>query len=503
MSLLLQALQKAAKSRESGIPASDAITSHPEQVESTGLNLPSPFSLSPKPKTESTPREPELALEDDDLYEPVEEAAPAAAGTARAGDRFDPYSTAATASSTQAANVLRASKAPTATWFDGVREKPVHWFAGLAAVFLVGYFLYVWLQLSHPEILRGEFGLKRLAATTPPPLTQPIKSPSAPVSTPAPPAKPAAPVAGGLPSGTPLPGPAAATAPTPAGTASNAGELAGLPLPGNVLPAQLGKPETGASGSTAAPSAPMNSVRQTFPSSDDAGVVAPRPARVAGSEPRRQRKQPAPAPALADTYTTQPAQANLAPVSATLSQAYQALQSGKLDPAEAAYRSVVQSDPNNVDAMLGLATVAAQRGNAQQAIGYYERALELEPRNAAAQAGMIAIIGQADPQLSETRLKQLIAREPEPYLYFGLGNLYARQGLWAPAQAAYFQAYQMQPDNPDYAYNLAIGLEHLSQSKLALTYYRRAIDLSLQKGHANFDQSRVIDRIGQLSARTD
>ena len=94
-------------------------------------------------------------------------------------------------------------------------------------------------------------------------------------------------------------------------------------------------------------------------------------------------------------------------------------------------------------------------------------------------------------------------REPLPFLYFGLGNLYSRQNQWAPAQAAYFQAYQMQPDNPDYAYNLAIGLEHLSQPKLALTYYRKALELSFQKGRANFDQSRVIERIGQLSARVN
>ena len=76
-------------------------------------------------------------------------------------------------------------------------------------------------------------------------------------------------------------------------------------------------------------------------------------------------------------------------------------------------------------------------------------------------------------------------------------------GQVSPAQSAYFQAYQMQPDNPDYAYNLAIGLEHLSQPKLALTYYRKALELSFQKGPANFDQNRVIERIGQLSARVD
>jgi tetratricopeptide (TPR) repeat protein len=204
-----------------------------------------------------------------------------------------------------------------------------------------------------------------------------------------------------------------------------------------------------------------------------------------------------------DHLASKPAAAGGVPVSQGIAQAYQALQQGNLDQAEALYREAVQSDPQNLDAVLGLATIAAQRGNAQQAIGFYERALELEPRNPVAQAGLIGIIGQADPHMSEAHLKQLIAREPSAFLYFNLGNLYARQDLWAPAQGAYFQSYQLQPDNADYAYNLAIGLEHLNQPKLALTYYRKALDLSFQKGHANFDQNRVIERIGQLSARVD
>ncbi len=231
------------------------------------------------------------------------------------------------------------------------------------------------------------------------------------------------------------------------------------------------------------------------------------PARRPEAAPRSYRKAAdeavAMAPALEEHLSRAPAEAGRASLSPGIAEAYQALQAGKLDQAESRYRAVLQADAQNVDALLGLATIAARRGNAQQAIGFYEQALQVEPRNAVAQAGMIDIIGQADPQLSEMHLKQLIAREPSAFLFFSLGNLYARQTAWPAAQAAYFQAYNLQPDNPDYAYNLAIGLEHLEQPKLALTYYRKALELSFQKGHANFDQNRVIERIGQLAARVD
>jgi tetratricopeptide (TPR) repeat protein len=205
--------------------------------------------------------------------------------------------------------------------------------------------------------------------------------------------------------------------------------------------------------------------------------------------------------AMEDTVSVKPPEARSAFVAPSLMQAWDALQQGRLDQAEGLYQTVVQADPQNVDGLLGLATIANRRGNNDQAVRQYERVLELDPRNASAQAGLISIIGQADPQLSESRLKELISREPTGFLYFALGNVYARQGQWAQAQQAYFQAYQLQPDSADYAYNLAVGLEHIGQTKIALTYYRKAVDLSSGKGHASFDPSRVQERIGQLSAR--
>lgn len=186
----------------------------------------------------------------------------------------------------------------------------------------------------------------------------------------------------------------------------------------------------------------------------------------------------------------------------TVADAYRAWKSGRLDQARDIYREVLSNEPKNVDALLGLGGIAQQQGNAQDAIGFFARALELDPRNSSAQAGIIAMTGQSDPASSESRLKQLIAREPSGFLHFTLGNLYARQGQWAQSQQSYFQAYSMNADNADYAYNLAVSLEHIGQDKLAITYYRKAVDLSLkQGGRASFNQEQVIDRIAKLSLR--
>jgi len=178
--------------------------------------------------------------------------------------------------------------------------------------------------------------------------------------------------------------------------------------------------------------------------------------------------------------------------------AYQALESGELGTAQQRYDQLLKSDPANLDALLGLAAIATKQGDRETASKRYMKVLELDPRNAAAQAGLLGMFGGADPLAAESRLKQLIARDPSPFLYFTLGNIYADQRRWPDAQQAYFEAHHLQPDNPDYAYNLAVGLDHIGQPRLALDFYRRAVQLAETNGHANFNTTAAEERIGKL-----
>jgi len=79
-----------------------------------------------------------------------------------------------------------------------------------------------------------------------------------------------------------------------------------------------------------------------------------------------------------------------------------------------------------------------------------------------------------------------------------LGNAYARQARWSEAQQAYFSAHGGDSAHPDYAYNLAISLDHLQQGRLALEFYRRALQLAGQRPAA-FERARAEQRIGELA----
>ena len=181
-----------------------------------------------------------------------------------------------------------------------------------------------------------------------------------------------------------------------------------------------------------------------------------------------------------------------------LAQGYQALQEGRLEAAQASYQRLLLQEPRNVDGLLGLAAVAARLNNPGEAGRLYLRALDVAPKNTYAQAGLLNLLGGADPAGSEIKLKRLLADQPSASLYFALGNLYAGEERWPAAQQAYFQAHHLASANPDFAFNLAVSLEHIHQPKPALTYYLRALQLLGRDGAAAFDRGAVEARIAQL-----
>jgi len=180
-------------------------------------------------------------------------------------------------------------------------------------------------------------------------------------------------------------------------------------------------------------------------------------------------------------------------------QAYQAFERNDLAGARDGYLRVLARDANNRDALLGLAAIDARSGNFDVAEARYLKLLELNPRDSHALAGLVALRSQIDPVASESRLKNLIANQPEAaHLHFALGNQYARQSRWPEAQAEYFKAYSADSENADYAFNLAVGLDQLRQKDPAVEYYRRALDLASRQP-ANFNRGQTQTRIQELS----
>ena len=242
------------------------------------------------------------------------------------------------------------------------------------------------------------------------------------------------------------------------------------------------------------------------------------PAPIPGPAPAASTPQAAPAPAAAAKPAAKPvpsraksAAAMQAASDVSVSRSamqihprvqagFAAYQSGDLAAARAEYQQVLREESGNRDALLGLAAVEMRAQRYEQAENHYLRLLQTNPRDAHAQAGLLALRGQAvDPVAAESRLKTLLASDPEAnVLRFALGNQYAQQGRWADAQQEYFRAYTADPENPDFAFNLAVSLDQLRQPTLALEYYRRALALA-EKRAAGFAPQTARERVQQLS----
>jgi tetratricopeptide (TPR) repeat protein len=190
---------------------------------------------------------------------------------------------------------------------------------------------------------------------------------------------------------------------------------------------------------------------------------------------------------------------NLEQENVMVSQAFKAYQDGHYDAAKSLYQSVLKNDPDNRDAHLGLAAIAISKQDRKSAYSHYVHLLELNPHDTLAMSALIGLSNNADPVKDESAIKLLIQREDDvPFLYFSLGNIYAKQQRWANAQQAFFDAYRLDTTNPDFVLNLAISLDQMGQYSTALDYYKTAVDLS-QVSSSRFDSVPVNKRILVLS----
>lgn len=186
-------------------------------------------------------------------------------------------------------------------------------------------------------------------------------------------------------------------------------------------------------------------------------------------------------------------------VDPTLLAAYQAFSRGEYAAAQQQYRQVLQGDVRNVDALLGMAAIAERQGRDADAQGWYQKVLEIEPRNIIAQSTMVSTQTNTDVVGTESRLKSMLAQQPEAAnLHASLGNLYAEQSQWPFAQEAFFNACRFAPNNADYAFNLAISLDQMGKSNLALKQYQRALELLNKSGASSPDKTQLEARIKAL-----
>jgi Tfp pilus assembly protein PilF len=472
MSLLLEALKKAEKAKEEAQrgaqenAAQDAQRgSEPAQGDATKRvvtrdelpDISAPLEILTDDLNASAPRAPSAP-------EPADAQPMAASPESRPAQQREP---AATVNDQDQPAVERAMArtVPEARYKEPNPRLPFYITLAVLGVIAIAAVIYFWMQLRPPA---------------------PLVNPNPPRAQETPAAAPAAPS-------------------TASGTQTAQGQLQ------SQIPGLPGAPGAASSApipvaATPAPSAPEPIAKP--PAAPAEVKPAPPAARTpASGAPSRPAPKPAPATvASSDAPKAGPAEPALSFTRAApqihprVAAGYAAYQAGDLAKARDEYQQALTAEPTNRDALLGLAAVEMRAQRYDIAESLYQRLLRADPRDPHANAGMLALRSQqVDPVLSESRVKTLLAANPDSgVLYFTLGNQLAQQGRWPEAQQAYFRAHTADPENPDFAFNLAVSLDQLRQPGLALEHYRRALALA-EKRVANFSPEAARARIQQLS----
>jgi tetratricopeptide (TPR) repeat protein len=361
----------------------------------------------------------------------------------------DKTAAAAASASRQGVKTVFAAKQPTEPAKAKAGNKAVIAIVAVALLALLGGGGYVWYEINKAPVSMAR------APMAPMPV-KPAAAPAEPAA-----ASPAPAVASEGP-----------TAAAPAPVAAQAGTSSARLKKDDVPPVSALKPENAKSKAKPQPKAAEQLVMSLLKDSPRAAKSAP-PLKLARTiDPPR--------------------------VAPEVSQGYEALRAGDLAAARKSYEAAIAVDATNLDAHLGLATAAARSGDRATAVRHYRRALQLDPKSDTAVAGLAALADFSRPDALEAQLRADLTRYPQSAaLQFTLGNLYAAQSRWNEAQAAYFEAYRLDPDSADVAYNLAVSLDHLGQSRVAADFYQRALTAARQQD-AQFDKGQVARRLAEL-----
>ena len=99
------------------------------------------------------------------------------------------------------------------------------------------------------------------------------------------------------------------------------------------------------------------------------------------------------------------------------------------------------------------------------------------------------------------RIERLPAQTESPQTlaadFFQKGVRHSLKKEWRQAADAFFKALHFYPDSPEYAFNLALSLEHLGQKPKAIFYYEKALQ-NAKNRPANFDKQMLTHHLESL-----
>jgi tetratricopeptide (TPR) repeat protein len=156
-------------------------------------------------------------------------------------------------------------------------------------------------------------------------------------------------------------------------------------------------------------------------------------------------------------------------------------------------QSVLQSDPNNIDALIDIGNEFYGQGQYDSAMKYYERVLKIDPSNQYAQYNKALVFSsRKDYTRSIKMVRQCLSQHPDyGYAYYLLGDNYRSISRLDSAIICFEQAYQFEVRDADMLQ--AWGEINKQQGNSA-----KAIELFKQVVEQDSSRAEIYSRLAEL-----
>lgn len=175
-------------------------------------------------------------------------------------------------------------------------------------------------------------------------------------------------------------------------------------------------------------------------------------------------------------------------------------QAGDFEKAEALYRQILLTKPNNIDALHNLGILCYQRGDYDAAIRHFNKVIQHMPNNANAYNNLgLAFAGKGQRDGAINYYRKAIHLDPAlSNAYYNLANLLKDKGNIDDAIANYQKALQLDP-LLTYAYNnLGIAYRQKGNFDEAIRHFKKALSINPLLANTHYNLGLSVLKKGQL-----
>jgi len=183
-----------------------------------------------------------------------------------------------------------------------------------------------------------------------------------------------------------------------------------------------------------------------------------------------------------------------------LSEAHNALDADENESAIALYKEVLTKDEKNKVALFGLGVAYQRNKQMRQAREAYNQLLVLEPKNTKVLNNYLMVVGDEAPEEALGEFQRLASVNPRlPAIPAQQSLLELRLGDKRMAAGYMMKALELDPDNIQYKYNLAVILDEMGNREQAKIIYHELLERGRNGAPLPVAAQKIQDRLAYLS----